>query len=68
MSSTVLVAFATRYGSTREVALAVSRGLSRESTDAEVVPVRRVKSLQGCAAVVLGAPLFLGSMEREAAV
>lgn len=66
MTSTVLVAYATRYGSTREVADAVGNRLRAASLEVDVRPVDGVDSLDGYTAVVIGAPFYIGSMLGEA--
>jgi menaquinone-dependent protoporphyrinogen oxidase len=53
----VLVAYATRAGSTAEVAQAVAQRLCAAGFDAEVRPVEDVKSLDGFDAVVLGSAI-----------
>ena len=62
----ILVAFATRYGSTKEVAEAVAATLSEQGLAAKVRPAREVRSLDGYGAVVLGAPLYMGSLLKDA--
>lgn len=59
MTSTVLVAYATRYGSTPEVADAVGDRLRAAGLEVEVRPVDGVRSLDGYTAAVIGAPFML---------
>lgn len=66
MAGSILVAYATRYGSTGEVAEAVAARLREHGLDAEVKPAREVHSIGGFAGVVLGAPIYIGSMLKEA--
>jgi len=66
MAASILIAYATRYGSTREVADAVGARLHERGFSAEVRRAREVRSLDGFNAVVLGAPLYIGSLLREA--
>lgn len=56
----VLVAYATRYGSTREAAEAVATSLRDAGLATDLVPVKEVRGLEGCAAVVLGTALYAG--------
>ncbi len=66
MAASILVAYATRYGSTREVADAVGARLRELGFDVEVRPAGKVRSLDGYGVVVLGAPFYIGSMLKEA--
>jgi menaquinone-dependent protoporphyrinogen oxidase len=54
MSRKILVAYATRTGSTAEVADAIARRLCEAGLSAEVRPVAEVSSLEGYSAIVLG--------------
>lgn len=64
--STVLVTYATRYGSTAEVAEAIAKRLGEQGVSADVMPTREVSSLDGYQAVVLGAPVYIGSLLKDA--
>ena len=64
--STVLVAYATRYGSTQEVAAEVSAILRQSGLEVDVLPARQVRSLDMYGAVVLGAPLYIGRWLKDA--
>jgi menaquinone-dependent protoporphyrinogen oxidase len=66
MAASILIAYATRYGSTREVAEAVGARLREQGLTVEVRRAREVQSVDGFRAVVLGAPLYIGSLLREA--
>jgi CubicO group peptidase (beta-lactamase class C family) len=57
MKRKVLIAYASRAGSTGEVAQAISERLCAQGFDAEVRPVDSVKSLDGFQAVVLGSAI-----------
>ena len=59
MSASILVAYATKFGSTREVAEAVAATLREGGQTVDCQPVKKVRSLDGYAAVVLGAPLYM---------
>ena len=59
MSTRVLVAYATRYGSTKEVADAVTASLAEAGLAVETHPVQDVRTLESYAAIVLGAPLYM---------
>jgi menaquinone-dependent protoporphyrinogen oxidase len=66
MSSSVLVGYATRYGSTQEVAEAVAAVLREGGLEVDVQPVKNVRTLAGYKAVVLGAPLFMFHWHKDA--
>lgn len=56
----VLVAYASRYGATREVAEFVGKDLERAGFTVDVRPADEVDRIDGYRAVVLGAPFYLG--------
>ncbi len=56
----VLVAYATMSGSTAEVAQVVGEEFSGVGCEVEVLPLEQVKSLNGYAMVVIGAPMIMG--------
>ncbi len=66
MSASVLVAYATRYGSTQEVAEAVVATLRESGLEVDIQPMRKVRTLAGYRAVVLGAPLHMFHWHRDA--
>jgi menaquinone-dependent protoporphyrinogen oxidase len=61
----VLVAYGTRYGSTREVAEAVAATLGGQGADSDVRQAKEVRSLDGYDAVVLGTPLYMGALHKD---
>lgn len=63
--ATVLVAYATKYGSTREVAEAVAARLREHDLEVDVRPAGEVKSLEGYDAVVFGGALYFFRLRRE---
>jgi menaquinone-dependent protoporphyrinogen oxidase len=62
----VLVAYATKRGSTREVAEAVAATLHRAGFDVDVLPAAEVHGLAGYDAVVLGGALYMGRLHGDA--
>lgn len=66
MQSSVLVAYATRYGSTEEVAEAIAATLHECGLEVDLQPVRDVRALTEHDAVVLGAPLFMFRWQKDA--
>lgn len=66
MAESVLVGYASRYGSTKEVAEAVASRLGKMELAVEVQPARAVRTLDKYSAVVLGAPLFMFRWHKDA--
>ena len=65
MSASVLIAYATRSGSTGEIAQAIGAALQEAGLESEVLPVDQIKSLAGKSTIILGAPLYVGHFPRE---
>jgi menaquinone-dependent protoporphyrinogen oxidase len=66
VSTSVLVGYATRYGSTQEVAEAVAATLRECGLEVDIQPMREVRTLAGYSAVVLGAPLYMFRWHKDA--
>src|SRR5215467_9657878 len=66
MSTSVLVAYATRYGSTQEVAEAIAATLRECGLAVDIQPVQDVRTLDQYRAVVLGAPLYMFHWYKDA--
>lgn len=66
MDDKILVTYATKYGSTREVAEAVAKTLSEKGLSVELLPAAKVPSLEPYSGVVLGAPIYLGHFHGDA--
>jgi menaquinone-dependent protoporphyrinogen oxidase len=66
MSASILVTYATRYGSTQEVAEAVAATLRERGLEVDLQPAKKVRTLDGYRAVVLGAPLYIGRWLKDA--
>ena len=64
--NSILVAYATKYGSTGEVADAVADRLRGHGLAVDVKPVKEVRDLGAYDAVVFGAPFYMGAMLKEA--
>lgn len=65
MTAEVLVAYATRYGSTKEVAETVAATLEEQGVEVKLKPAREVRSLDGCGAVVIGTSLHFGALHKD---
>jgi menaquinone-dependent protoporphyrinogen oxidase len=59
MSASILVTYTTQYGSTREVAETIAATLRESGLTVVCQPMKQVRTLEGYAAVVLGAPLYM---------
>ena len=66
MKPLVLVAYATKYGSTEETARMVGAMLGSEGFDVEVWPVHHPAPWKPYTAVVLAAALYMGRLHPEA--
>ena len=66
MSKSILVAYATKYGSTKEIAEAMADAMRKHELEVTAQPARQVRSLEGFDAVVLGAPLFMYKWHKDA--
>jgi menaquinone-dependent protoporphyrinogen oxidase len=66
LSSSVLVAYATRYGSTQEVAEAVAAELRARGLAVDIQPMRKMRTLEGYGAVVLGTAIYMFRLHKDA--
>ena len=62
----ILIAYATKHGSTHEVAEAIAARLAAAGVEAHILAANRVRSLDEYQAVVLGAPLYMGRWHADA--
>jgi len=65
VASRILVAYATRAGSTAEVADAIGKKLARKGVVVDVKPLKKVQSLNAYQAVVLGSAIRRGAVLPE---
>ncbi|UCD36852.1 MAG: flavodoxin domain-containing protein [Fidelibacterota bacterium] len=68
MNKQALVAYATKYGATAEIAEKIGQLLRQAGLRADVLPVGRVRDLSPYKAVVLGSAVYMGRWRREAAM
>ena len=66
MDTKVLVAHASKYGATAEIAEKIGEVLNKVGVHANVVPVKQVKDLSTYHAVVLGSAAYIGQWRKEA--
>ena len=66
MDKQVLVAYATKYGATAEIAEKIGEVLRQAGLRADVLPADRVSDLTPYKAVVLGSAVYIGRWRKEA--
>jgi menaquinone-dependent protoporphyrinogen oxidase len=66
MSDSILVAYATRYDSTQEVAETVTATLRDHGLKVDLQPMRKVRALANYRVVVMGVPIYIGSLHKDA--
>ncbi len=65
MTSTILVSYATKYGSTQEIAEAIALRLRERSLEVDIQPMKKVRTIAQYQAVVLGAPMYMFHMMKD---
>jgi menaquinone-dependent protoporphyrinogen oxidase len=65
MTQKILVTYATRAGSTAEIAAAIGQTLAARGFNVEVKPVKKVSALDGYQAVLLGSAIRMGNWLPE---
>ena len=66
MSTTILVTYASSYGSTQEVAEDIAVTLRQQGAKVDLCPVREVRTLTSYSAVILGAPIYMFHWHKDA--
>jgi menaquinone-dependent protoporphyrinogen oxidase len=66
MDNKILVAYATKYGSTAEIAQKIGEVLINSGLETDVLPVDRVRDLDLYQAVVIGSAVYIGQWRKEA--
>ena len=66
MDRKILVAYATKYGSTAGIAQKIGEALIDSGWDTDVLPANRVRTLDLYGAVVLGSAVYIGKWRKEA--
>ena len=62
-----MVAYASKYGATAEIAEKIGQTLRNEGLDTDVQPASRVKDLSRYKAIVLGSGVYIGRWRKQAA-
>lgn len=65
MVARILVAYASRKGSTAGIAHAIGRELQSAGHSVDVTEMKTVSTLEGYDAVVAGAPVYLGKVDKD---
>jgi menaquinone-dependent protoporphyrinogen oxidase len=66
MTAQILVAYASRKGSTAGIAQAVGKELASTGHTVDVAEMKTVSTVKGYNAVVIGAPMYMGSIVKDA--
>ena len=66
MDKKILVAYATKYGSTAEIAEKIGEVLRQAELPTDVLRVDRVRDLAPYGAVILGSAVYIGNWRKEA--
>jgi len=66
MDQKILIAYATKYGATAEIAKKIGEVLSQAGLQTDVLPAKRVNDLNSYKAVILGSAVYMGFWRKEA--
>lgn len=66
MDNLTLVAYATSYGSTQEIAKTIADVLISRGLEVDLQPINKTRSLDDYSAVVMGAPLYMFRWHNDA--
>jgi menaquinone-dependent protoporphyrinogen oxidase len=67
MGKKILVAYASKYGATAEIAKRIGERLEEEGLEVKVLPAEKLKEVASYGAVVLGSAVYAGQWRKEAA-
>ena len=67
MDKKILVAYASKYGATAEIAEKIGEVLRQSGLTTDILPADRVRDLAPYEAVILGSGVYIGSWRKEAA-
>jgi menaquinone-dependent protoporphyrinogen oxidase len=66
MTKSILITYASSYGSTQEVAENIAATIRAQEIAVDLLPIREVRTLTSYSAVVLGAPLYMFRWHKDA--
>lgn len=66
MANKILLAYASVHGSTQEIAEQIAATMRNVGLDVDLQPARKVHALAGYRAVVLGAPIYMFHLHKDA--
>jgi menaquinone-dependent protoporphyrinogen oxidase len=66
MNKTILVAYATKYGATAEIAEKIGEVLLQEGLQVEVLPVKEIRDPSTFQVVIVGSAVYIGQWRKEA--
>lgn len=66
MNKKVLIAYASKHGSTAEIAKKIEEDLNQSGFECTTLPVKQVKDLSGFQAIVVGTGLYMGQWQKDA--
>jgi menaquinone-dependent protoporphyrinogen oxidase len=67
MDTQILVAYASKYGATAEIAEKIGQVLRQAGLHTDVLPAQRVDDLSPYKAIILGSAVYMGQWRKEAA-
>jgi len=65
MAGKVLVAYGSKYGSTKEIAEKIGEVLKQENVKADVLPIKQVKNLAVYKDIIIGTAIYMGFWRRQ---
>lgn len=65
MSNRVLVTYATKYGSTSEIAVKIATVIRDAGIETDIIPVENVREVYPYRAVIIGSAVYMGQWRKE---
>ena len=65
MTARILVAYASRKGSTAGIAQAIGKDLVSAGHTVDVIEMKTVTTVEGYNAVIIGAPVYMGKVDKD---